>query len=482
MKLTLIAVASLTISLVLPGVSAGSSQGDVSLPAGADSSLYRHDPYDLSQAAEVDSGDVYVSPPKSILALPQVVLTYLVHPLGRLTVYAEHADLALQVYELFVNEDRTFGVFPQAMLGGETGSGGGLRVFHINLAGKRKIFTGTFTYSGGRGQIGEWLYLDPSISGSSFFWKLEGLHLRTRNRSATVNSAVKTDPSRLFRLNQFDSIVSIGWRRHTGRLFYYKPELKVEGWIAYGWRDFRRVLGGSGPIVHPGSTPQASTLSGLGEEQGLFRIGGRVSYDDRDYVSPTRTLSHPLNYRFPGRIVTQADGLYYHFRDLGYPERGGYVGLEAEHVSGSEDVKFYRVAAEVQRFFTLFWRNRILAVRTRVEKVGRVGDGRIPYVELPTLGGGKQLRGYRRGYFRGKGTLLLNVEYRYPIWDTWNAFLFWDEGQAFDLAGDLDLGDFRSCWGGGISFRSETGLMGKIQAGHSAAERLLLAFTMGQEF
>ena len=27
---------------------------------------------------------------------------------------------------------------------------------------------------------------------------------------------------------------------------------------------------------------------------------------------------------------------------------------------------------------------------------------------------------------------MFNVEYRYPIWDTWNAFLFWDEGQVFD--------------------------------------------------
>ena len=77
-----------------------------------------------------------------------------------------------------------------------------------------------------------------------------------------------------------------------------------------------------------------------------------------------------------------------------------------------------------------------------------VGDGFVPYTELIQLGGNESARGYTRGYFRGQGALQFNVEYRYPIWDYSNVFLFWDEGQIFDHFGDLRWGGFHSSWGG----------------------------------
>jgi len=140
-------------------------------------------------------------------------------------------------------------------------------------------------------------------------------------------------------------------------------------------------------------------------------------------------------------------------------------------VTGSDQVKFYRVGGELSKYLTLFWKDRIMAVRLRMDKVTPWGNGFVPYTELIQIGSNEAMRGYERGYFRGQGAFQLNLEYRYPIWDTWNAFLFWDEGQIFDNYADLTWGNFHSSWGGGIAFRTEIGLLGKIKIGNGAVEK-----------
>jgi len=475
---------SISLEIALFGANAMPAVAQVSIPADTVSAetLYRHNPYDLSSAAEADSSDVYASRSNHLLAAPSYVWRALVYPLGELTIYAEYAELVPRIYKFFISKDGRFGVLPQVQLGGESGTGGGVRVFHRNVAGKGKRFDGFFIYSGGRGQTGQGLYLHPNLLGSRLLWSTEGGYLRTRNENANINAAVRKSETRLFRIDQIDVRTTIGWRLNTGWQAYFKPNASAEGWFGYGRRDFRQIEGLPGALTDPGSTPVARLLTGLWKEIGLYRFGGRIALDNRDHRTPARDISHSLNYKLPGRIVVEADGLYHYFRDLGYPERGGLLEAEAEVVTGAHDVRFYRVAVRAHYYMTLFWRNRILAFRTRLEKVRRFSDGIIPYTELIQLGGSTQMRGYRRGYFRGQGSLLLNVEYRYPIWDTWNAFLFWDEGQIFDHYSEMGTDRFRTCWGGGISFRTEYGLLGKIQVGHSAVEKALLGLTLEQEF
>ena len=390
-----------------------------------------------------------------------------------------------QYTKFFTNEDGTIGLFPIVVLGGETGSGAGGKFFHTNLFGKGKILAGSYAYSGSRGQIGDWLFVDPAVGGSNVMWKIQGLLLRTRNRSASINGSVRDDddfPDRLFRMDQVDAMTSLTFSNRKGKLTPYLPSLGMEVWGGYARRDFRTFLGGTQPLTDAGSTPQARQLIGINEQYELGKFGGRLFYDDRDYKKPTESVILPLNYKIPGRIAIEQDGLFYSWRDLGYPERGGLIQAEGEWVTGSKNFKYYRVAAELQRFFTLFWRDRILAVRGRIQKLRGIDDNRVPYSELVTVGGGNMTRGYRRGFFRGQGSILINVEYRWPIWDTWNAFVFWDESQIFDHFDDVTGEGFATSLGGGIAFRTEIGLIGKLQAGHSAENDVLIGFTVGGDF
>ena len=478
MKRSLPILAMLAAVVISPIVAVGETAVDTVSAA----SLVPHNPYDQSNAAPVDSADVYRSGGFSLWEMPRALWTVAVHPLGQFAIYAEHTKLVSRYYRFFTNRLGTFGVFPQLQLGGETGTGGGVRVFHTNVGGMGNQFEAVFIYSGGTGRMGEALYVNPNILASGLLWEVEAEYLRTRRDDATINGAFLDDDGRL-RLEQVDVATSLGWRSASGPLAPYRNGVEVDGWLGYGSRQLQRIEGIAASQDGPGMTPQARLIKGVGQRISLARVGGRVAYDDRDYKPPVRSISHPLNYHFPGRILSYSDGLYHSHRDLGYPERGGILSAEGELFSGSKGVRFYRISAEIQRFVTLFWRDRILAVRVRAEKVRSVGDGRwIPYTDLLTLGGNTSTRGYERGYFRGQGALLVSAEYRYPIWDTWNAFVFLDESNIFDHFADIDSEGFRSSYGGGISLRTEYGLLGKVQIAHSAEKAALIGFTFEQDF
>ncbi len=476
-----LAVTGLCVTVLFSPVEAQTSFGASPDSAVVDT-LYFHDPYDLSAAAPVDSSDVYSSPGRSILSFPQVLWDVLVYPIGEFTIYAEHGKLLQQYYSWFTNADGTIGVFPSVALGGETGTGGGLRAFHTNLWNKEKILTGQYIYSGGRGQTGLAAYIDPDLFGSGLHGIIDVDFLRTRHDDSSINAAIEEDDTRVFRLDSIDLTSSLRWRRNRGPMFPYKPNTQAELWVGYSRRDFRAFRGGTGLLTDQGSTPEARRLRGIGSNYTLYRVGGRLTHDDRDYKRPRDSVILPLNYKLPGRIAIEHEGLYYFWRDLGYPESGGTIQGELELNHGSDDFRFVRMGAELQRFFTLFWQNRILAVRARLDKVSSLGNHFVPYTELRRLGGGNSARGYQRGFFTGEGAVIINVEYRWPIWDTWNAYLFWDEGQVFDRFGDISRAGFTTSVGGGIAIRTEIGLIAKVQVGHSADSAARVSFVVGGGF
>ncbi len=434
-------------------------------------------------AAAADSTSAYQTE-HYYLEFPRLLWTAAVYPLGQFVIYFEREELQERVIDLFTNADRTFGFFPYAKLGGETGTGGGFSTFHTDLFGKGREFQAQFVYAGA-GQTGQLFYSDQNVAGSKLYWHVDAAYLQTYNEGATVNGPIREDDLRRLEIERFDLQATLGWRTHADELEEYRSNLNIEGRIGVGTRELsqRRWVQTFAPWDPPGLTDSAAGFGGVGLDITLLSFGGRIAWDDRDYKEPTGSISHPLNYQLPGRLLLVSNDQYFSFRDLAYPERGGLLQLEADFITGSEEVAFLRTAAEVQRFFTLFYRDRILALRALSEKVYTIGDDKIaPYSDLPTLGGSQRLRGFRRGVLRGEGSLLLSAEYRYPVWDTWNAFLFWDEGQVFDEYEQVKLGRFRSSWGGGLSLRTETAFLIGLRLSHSSAERLLTGFSLEKEF
>lgn len=101
--------------------------------------------------------------------------------------------------------------------------------------------------------------------------------------------------------------------------------------------------------------------------------------------------------------------------------------------------------------------SRRLAFKTHLQKSAPLGDREIPFYEFPTLGSSQDLRGFSTDRFRDDGSLLLTLEYRYPMWNFADVVLFVDEGQVFSRFKDIGINEFNTSYGFGFHLISTKG-------------------------
>jgi hypothetical protein len=122
--------------------------------------------------------------------------------------------------------------------------------------------------------------------------------------------------------------------------------------------------------------------------------------------------------------------------------------LDGARVSSSDADSYLLGGIELQRYFNLSNSRRTLGVRARLEDV--VAGDQVPFVELPTLGGPRLLRGYNRQRFRDNTLALLSLDYQFELNHFISARLFVDTGRVFPGLSDFDLDGFRLGFGGGL--------------------------------
>ncbi len=418
-----------------------------------------------------------------ILSLPRLAWELATYPVGKFVIYAEHHDIKAQLYDFFINESGTFGILPQIQLGGETGTGGTLRIFALSRSRQGPALDARLTYSGARGQQGQLVIGHPAAFGSEHgFIRLEGDVLNTYHADASINGALHDNPARSLEIFCSDSFFRIGWRQHIGLKAETDPNVELELWAGHAMLDFDARTGGNEPLTDPDVTSEARKLVGIGRTFSYARVGGRLTFDQRDYRAPIKTQPHPLYEHMIGQYAVRVGGMIHHLRDRSYPRRGFLFEMSGEWARGGDRVQFARGRTELQAYLPLFRKGQVLALRGKVEKIHVPKGSLVPFTDLITLGGAEDARGFRRANFRGLGSLVLNVEYRYPIWDSWNAFLFWDEGQVFDALSDASIDGFHTSYGGGISMRAARRLLAKLQIGHSRENNVLVGLAVSQDF
>ena len=122
------------------------------------------------QVAATDTNDVYATRHNHVLAFPKYVWNALIYPLGQFTIWVEHEEVPERVVDLFTNEAETFGLFPYAALGGETGTGAGFTTFHTDLFGRGKEMSASLVANADN-QSWQAMFNDPGIGGGG--WVLE---------------------------------------------------------------------------------------------------------------------------------------------------------------------------------------------------------------------------------------------------------------------------------------------------------------------
>lgn len=164
-------------------------------------------------------------------------------------------------------------------------------------------------------------------------------------------------------------------------------------------------------------------------------------------------------------------------RDLSHamPSAGWYVRGRLGYAAGLDDdpSNYLRWGLDVQRYLDLYRGDRVLVLRAYVEGVsGSLAD--VPFTDLPRLGGSAFLRGYQQDRFRDRRAGFASVEYQWGIDRNLSAFVFTDVGRVWRNLDDLQEGDPRVGFGGGLQVHTMKNFLARAMATSSADGRIFV--------
>jgi len=138
----------------------------------------------------------------------------------------------------------------------------------------------------------------------------------------------------------------------------------------------------------------------------------------------------------------------------GQPSAGNLIDLSLSYNRGtgrSDNLEFLKVRADLNQYLNL-WRKRILAFRAYFEHHNNIADNNpAPFYLRSSLGGFENLRGYERNRFIDNDVMVISLEYRYPIWQKFDAFVFLDEGRTFgQIREEFTLKRWKYSYGAGL--------------------------------
>lgn len=142
--------------------------------------------------------------------------------------------------------------------------------------------------------------------------------------------------------------------------------------------------------------------------------------------------------------------LNYDSRDnIFYPSRGilAETMLYGENSLTGSQFKYSRISFDISSYFLLFKRH-VLAING----VGIFISGDVPFYQMATIGGSKKLRGYFEGKYRDKNLMLLQAEYRAPLFWRIGVVGFGGYGVVSDKLSNTCIQNFRYNYGAGLRF------------------------------
>jgi hypothetical protein len=167
-----------------------------------------------------------------------------------------------------------------------------------------------------------------------------------------------------------------------------------------------------------------------------------------------------------------------------------------DHHDDVELFNFKRLDLEAQQTLAGFGAHHRLTL-SGWASTSMTDDGQeVPYFLQRTLGGKSELRsvhedrlgtdgtdatlrGYRDLRFRDRNLLLLQAEYRVPLWGPIDATIFADAGKVTPTRDDLDLSDLRRDFGFSLSVMKGWVTPARIDVGFGSGEGTRIYLTLG---
>jgi outer membrane protein assembly factor BamA len=115
---------------------------------------------------------------------------------------------------------------------------------------------------------------------------------------------------------------------------------------------------------------------------------------------------------------------------------------------------FRRVDAIAQQLIPIFHGNWVIDLSVRASTTDARARNGVPFFLMPTLGGGRELRGYSSYRFRDRHSLVGTAEYRWYVQEYVEMAVFYDAGKVVRRKGDLDFTGLKSNVGIGLRFHT----------------------------
>lgn len=378
---------------------------------------------------------------EKVLAFPSSLLHWATRPVGDAVIWAERNEVAARVEDLLWNEARTFGVFPEARLGGPTFAAVGLTARHTRLFGTPRRAEASFLFSNAENLRATLSLANPAPFGPASFAAFDAAYRTDADENLFLTRRLgRRGGETSYRIEQADVRLGVGAEPHA------PAGATGLGWslsARYEWNEIGPGEDDEDEGNEGDEIPFPAGLPGAGTAQ-LFTAGAAL-------------LAERVRGGREGQPRTLAGGRLF-----------AAYGLTGS--LGSARFGYHRLLGEWQQFVPLpaLGPYRRLVFRSRVEKLFPLPGRAVPFYKLSTLGNAEALRGFEQDRFRGEGSVLLTLEYRYPVWTTWDALVFVDGGQAFtsfaevapqDLNWSAGVG-LRIYAGAGVSLRLDVGLGG----------------------
>ena len=209
---------------------------------------------------------------------------------------------------------------------------------------------------------------------------------------------------------------------------YAQLQARKAGWLVVRGRiGLHRMTIDSGTDARFPSVEETFTEAsapGLHDALTLAYAESSVGVDTRDQVGNTRG----------GGLYNVSVGMFRDRRD--------------------EAFDFNRIDVKAMHVIPIFDKKRGIALHAMASRIDPVGDGRVPFYLMTTVGGSDSIRGFREFRFRDAAAINLNAEYRWEAFSGLDLALFVDAGDVGPTWRSLVGKDLKTSWGGGFRFNT----------------------------
>jgi len=396
--------------------------------------------------------------PRLALYVPRRAIELVFEPLRAASFVWDRFRIPERFKEAFFNESGTFGIFPVAFVDTGFGLNAGLRLMHSDMfgAGESLLLRASF---GGRYQQFYSASIDSGRRlGNRFKLKLRGGY-EVGPQDAFYGIGNGDQVSRDQVTQRVDPLVD-----DTAISTQYRKDL------AYAKLSLEAKL-----IRHT-----KATVSVEGRYQDFSRPADEADFNNYYLVNRLAGIEQGTYDVYPQLRLTFDNRQTGHaYMSEAMSARGFYLNGWLGYAKGfrTDPSNHLRYAADLQWFIDVLRGDRVLILRLLLDGVTADLD-KIPFVDLPDLGGPLLLRGYPIDRFRDRVATLGSVEYQYNLTFQTTAYVFIDTGRVWRSLEDFAFERFRMGFGGGIMAHSRTSFLARVQLASSIDGGLFVSFSL----